>query len=396
MRSEQLLGGMVLVVACAGSLAAQTVLYTATVKSPNIEVFCSPGNGELVYATNVLTQSTKVQVVEERADGWLAIKPPRGSFSIINKLYLEPKGNDTYLVTTAEDATAPVLYGHAQGKKPTAIAVNLARGTFVRAVGQPITGNDGVWLPIEPPEREVRYIKAEAVTRDGGAAPPPPPSQIGAFQPSAGGQPFAPPVPLLPAPSDGRVTPMPQTGMHPQWAEAERLERAGQFQDAIVVYDRLGQAEVNHDYELAMRCYNRAGYLRRYLQTQPQTQAAYPAANDTRLRPVAAGTVSQPAQGYAPQCACAPYGQNVASAYYGQNVGVRIGRLRESGRQVNYQKTYVLETMRGAPIAYVHATREANLQEHIGQIVELEGQMYWDGELRANFMTARSVTQVVK
>jgi hypothetical protein len=385
---------LALVFGVVGGASAQTVLYTATVKPATVEVFCSPGNGELVYATNVLPQNTKVQVVEEKPGGWLAIKPPPNSFSIINKLFLEPKGNDIYLVTTTEDASAPVFYGHAQSKKPTAISVKLTRGTFVRAVGQPITADDGVWLPIEPPDREVRYIKAEAVTRDGGAAPAPPPSQMGAYQPSGGGQPMGA-VPLVPPPSDGRVTPTPQAGVNPHWAEAERLERAGQIKEAIALYDKLGQSEVNHDYELAMRCYNRAGYLRRYLQTQPQTQVGYPATNDTRLRPVAAGTASQPtAQGYAPQCACVPNGQNVASAYYGQSVAVRVGRLRESGRQVNYQKTFVLETLRGAPIAYVNPVGGVNLQEFVNQIVELEGPMYWDGELRANHMTARSVTPV--
>src|SRR5262249_50715692 len=253
------------------------------------------------------------------------------------------------------------------------------RGTFVRAVGQPITGDDGVWLPIEPPEREVRYIKAEAVTKDGAAAPAPPPPQTGAYQPS-GGQPSGAVVPLVPPPSDGRVTPTPQTGVNPHWAEAERLERAGQIKEAIALYDKLGQAEVNHDYELAMRCYNRAGYLRRYLQTQPQTQAGYPAVNDTRLRPVAAGTAGQPTTGHAPSCYCAPYGQNVASSYYGQNVAVRIGRLRESGRQVNYQKSYVLMTSKDQIIAYVNPARDVNLQQYVNQIVELEGPMYWDGE----------------
>jgi hypothetical protein len=382
---------MALVLGFVGGASAQTVLYTATVKPATAEVLCSPGNGELVYATNVLPQGTKVQVVEEKAGGWLAIKPPPKSFSLINKLYLEPKGNDTYLVTTAEDATAPVLYGHAQFKKPTAISVSLARGTFVRAVGQPITGDDGVWLPIEPPDREVRYIKAEAVTRDGAAALAPPP-QNAASQPSGGQQYGA--VPIVPPPSDGRVTPTPQAGVHPQWAEAERLERAGQLQEAIAAYDKLGQAEVNHDYELAMRCYNRAGYLRRYLQTQPQTQAGYPGVSDTRLRPVAVGSAGQPTQGYAPQCACVPYGQNVASAYYGQNLAVRIGRLRESGRQVNYQKSYVLMTTNDRIIAYVNPARDVNLQQYVGQIVELEGPMYWDGELRANYMTARSAVPV--
>jgi hypothetical protein len=377
-----------------GGASAQNILYTATVKPASVEVFCKPGNGELVYATNQLRQNDRVQVVSEEPGGWLGIKPPPGSFSLINKRFLEDKGNNTYVVTIPEDASAPVLYGHLQAKKPTAIGVSLSRGALVRAVGQPITRDDGVWLPIESPDREVRYIKAEAVTREATAAPSPPPPQNATYQPSGSGQPLGSPVPLVPPPSDGRMTPTPQAGVHPQWAEAERLERTGQFREAIELYDKLGQAEVNHDYELAMRCYNRAGYLRRYLQMQPQTQAGVPAANDTRLRPVAAGTASQPTTGYAPACACVPYGQNVASSYYGQTAAVRIGRLRESGRQVNYQKSYVLMTSKDQIIAYVNAARDLNLQQYIGQIVELEGPMYWDGELRANYMTARSATPV--
>ena len=50
--------------------------------------------------------------------------------------------------------------------KPTVEGARLARGTSVVAIGRELVDpEEGVWLPIEPPEMETRYIRAEAVVK---------------------------------------------------------------------------------------------------------------------------------------------------------------------------------------------------------------------------------------
>src|SRR5262249_6829930 len=139
-----------------------------------------------------------VQVLEVREDGWLAIKPPRGSFSWINTRFVQKLGPFQWSVEN--EVPVPVYYGsQLVNAPPTVEAVRVPRGTIVVSIGEPQvtgmeskTGIDGKWLPIEPPPTEKRYIRAEAVQRvnfvqtaSSKAGTPLPGSSSGAFAPVA-------------------------------------------------------------------------------------------------------------------------------------------------------------------------------------------------------------------
>lgn len=69
---------MIIVTACllALWLPDQTaVRYTATIAVPEAELRAGPSNDTKLYTTNKLRQGDTVVVVEERPDGWLAVRP---------------------------------------------------------------------------------------------------------------------------------------------------------------------------------------------------------------------------------------------------------------------------------------------------------------------------------
>jgi hypothetical protein len=381
-----MLGGLALMVVVAGNAPAQTVLYTATVTQPEADVRCKPSNESVYYATNRLHKGDKVKVVKEEDGGWLAIVPPPGSFSWINQRFLERLAKDTWTVTAHGEAPAEVLYGSAmKNEKPTVWSVKVARGTQVVSVGPALTADDGIWLPIAPPATEVRYLRAEAVARDAAPGQVPPTSVLAANDNQGGGQRNWSSVDPVPPPRADRVMPTPQTPGDPRWAEAEKAEREGRIAEAIEMYCRLGRDEANRDHDLSMRAYNQASFLRQraaYQGVRP-AEARYPYQTETRLRPVAAGASQPTATCYAPQPCCVPCGDVYPYVFQGQ--------LRKAYQSVDWKSTYALVGLRGEVVSYVTG-KDVELEPYLGRNVQLTGQAWWRGDLRANYMTASRVT----
>jgi hypothetical protein len=154
---------------------AGKIEYVATVKVPEAEVRCGAGASDQLYSTNRLHKGDKVEVVKELEGGWLAIKPPRGSFSWINARFVQALdvGKTTWVVVAHPEARVPLLIGSDILKtRPTVEGVSVVRGTQLRSIGPMKATDDGRWLPVEPPPTEVRYIRAEAVTRGSIEEPP--------------------------------------------------------------------------------------------------------------------------------------------------------------------------------------------------------------------------------
>jgi hypothetical protein len=389
MQFPRTLGGLVLLCAIAGQSPAQGLPYSATVSVSEAEVRCKPSKADLSYPTNLLHKGDRVRVLKEEAGGWLAIEPPAGSFSWINKRFLQPLGKDTWLVSVVDDAMVDVLYGsQIRKEKPSVRSVTLKRGALVHSIGQALASDDGMWLPIQPPPGEMRYIQAEAVRRDDLAAASSSGNTLTGASPASqqwnqGGSVAVPPVSYSgePPSASGAARPGQE-----RWLAAQRAEREGRIQEAIELYTRLGQDSANTDHSLSTDCFNRAAYLRQQAASMvARTYAARPTTTDNRLRPVAAGAGAYAAAGYAPQNCCIPC-KNEA--------WVRIGKLRHSGRSLNYKPTYVLETSQGQLITYVTAQPGVNLEEEVDHFVELGGSMYWWGEIRNNYMVASRVTRI--
>jgi hypothetical protein len=101
----------------------------------------------------------------------VAIKPPAGSFSWINKRFVEDQGNRRGVVVTDENTPVSVLVGSSEtGAQPTKESIKAKRGSLVIILDKEYSTDNGLWLPILPQPGEVRYIPASAL-QSAGAAP---------------------------------------------------------------------------------------------------------------------------------------------------------------------------------------------------------------------------------
>jgi hypothetical protein len=396
MRSTRTPAGIALVLALGLPAHAQQPPFQATVVVPEAEVRSGPSSQ--YYPTNKLSRGDTVQVVGDRADGWLAIQPPPGSFSWINIRFLKQENANTWLVVTDPDVRVPVRVGsQLRNAPPTVEGVKLTRGTLVVSMGEPETAADGSWLPIVPPLGEVRYLRAEAV-RNGSvvqaasspttvAVPAPPPARAP-----------APPTPQAPARTD------------PLWLQAERAEQTGNIKEAEELYTRC--AEQTPDYDLRLACFNRLTSL--YRLQQVQRNVVQPQVRLTNAYAVNAGTERQLPANPAPAptpAGPAPAPPAQASSQYGSAPAASVrpanppglppqpalrasgpGWLRRTSFFVDNKRAYALQSDQGQLLLYVTGGTGIDLEPFVGKAVDLYGPLGYRGDLRTNYMTA---TQVV-
>src|SRR5262249_54039150 len=135
MRLAPLLCGLTLI-AGGNARAADPPPDVRTVVQDGALVRCKPGDGPQVYATNHLRKGVTVQVLRDLPDGWLEIVPPQGSFSWINRRFVEQvnPSQPTLWAITHPDGRVPVLVGSELIKdhRPTVEGTRLQRGTQVK------------------------------------------------------------------------------------------------------------------------------------------------------------------------------------------------------------------------------------------------------------------------
>jgi len=365
MRSAWMVGGMALLLVIPAQVSSQT--RTAVLQLPEAEVRSGPSDAPEFYSTNRLRKGDRVEIVKQEPNGWLAIKPPPGSFSWVNMRFLKPLGKDRKTWTVESEGEAEVLYGSSLHKeRPSVRSDYLKRGTLVRSVGQPYVPSDGgTWLPIEPPPSEVRYVRETAIAAEAAVAQNSPPPV--AERASAGTQPWNNPSVALVSPP--AVSP---PANDPRWAEAEKAEKAGQIREAIELYNRLGREVANTDHELSMRSYNQAYALQR----------GNSSSVETRLRPAAAGSAPPGFAGVPGQVCCTPCGQGEY---------VCRGVLREAHQSLDYKRTFVVIDSWGRLVAYA-TPAGADLEKQLNRVVEVSGAACWRGDVRANYVRASRVT----
>jgi hypothetical protein len=383
------------------------------------EVRSGPSTASQFYVTNHLAVGEAVEVVQERPDGWLAIRPPKESFSWINTRFLQHiVPNQDNWVVVREGVEVPVLIGSALRKdKPTVIGAHVQRGTQVRSIGQPKADEEGNWMPIAPPPGEVRFLRVETVSRvppetppgREPAAPNVPASrssqvvrQPGSVSPLGSSPSGSEPVQASFAPAPEQARSIPATvDVDGLWRRAQQAHQNQQWEEAITLYTHLGTLD-RYDAVRAMEARNRAYDLRNALRegrlrptrrspTRHATQVARPLTPQNQAPPLAQNAASFRPAGEAPGNA-RPWQGDSTDVEPKNGTWVGPGRLRLAGRWVDGQQAYVLEMgERSIPRYYVIAGPGIDLSRFQNYWVYLYGPGQYRGDIRAWHMTALAV-----
>ena len=148
--------------ATARSVHAQGYPAEMVITLPEVEVRSGPTTQ--YYATSKLKYGDKVLVLREseQQKGWLAIKPPRGSFSWIDARFIKQTNATDGIVTSpaARVLVGSSLVGTAPNVYPP---FTIPLGSIVAILDKGKTADGITWLPIQPWHQEVRFIPGDAV-----------------------------------------------------------------------------------------------------------------------------------------------------------------------------------------------------------------------------------------
>lgn len=128
-------------------------------------VYIRSGSHQNYYPVTKLNRGDPVTVVGEEY-GWFEILPPAGTFSLVEKTYVDVSGN-----TGTLNESRWVYAGSNLDNRRYAKQVKLQKGDTVRILGET---SDGAFLKIEPPPGATLWVKSDFVNGVDatGAAPP--------------------------------------------------------------------------------------------------------------------------------------------------------------------------------------------------------------------------------
>ena len=395
MRSAPLLAGLALTALFGLTAAASADPYVATVQLET-DAFSGHGDSPLFYKTNHLNVGDHVSVQEDCGDGWLAILPPSGSFSWVNKATVEihTDKQPAFAMVTAPEAPFRIGSNVWTGP-PTIVGVRKKAGQILNVIPNPreITDAEGTWLPVEPPPGELRYIKASVVQKPAAAAP----VNVVALQAGS------------PAPGQDADS------LYKQAIEAERWNP----QESIALYNQGATVDANADRRI--QALNRANWLRDNLRNPttnliagptpgadvqtantPSVSKVYPLTPDpattspaVRLAPpqgTAASTTNSLAATPTASWGGATPALAPAAPANGSSYSSGAGWLQTTHqRPLEGGKMYVLVSDRSVPFYYVTAEPGVNLDPYLKRRVECFGQAIYSGELRHNYMRVARV-----
>ena len=372
------------------------VPFTARIILPNAEVRSGPGSDSKLYGTNNLKAGDVITVVQERPDGWLAIRPPDGSFSWVQSKYLQRivATQPNYLVQTNDGNKVPVYIGSAVlNTKPTLESARLTRGSQVKSLGAAQSDGKENWIPIVPPENELRYIRCEAIGKQAVQANPTPATV-----------PATPPNPVSSNTIVNANSAVPNCDANQRWSQAISAETAGQSTEAIRLYSQIGQDFACSQPMFASQAYGRAVWLRDCASKgktntvqacapgQPKltNKALVQAVSNSQNNAPTAPIGSAPVANMVPQ-SNGPSPTPVKSINSGSGSGMGPGFLRKAGRPQSNEPSYYIESQQGRPLIYLAPAPGQNLDLFINQRVEVSGPTTYRSDMRAYVMTVYQI-----
>ena len=372
------------------------VPFTARIILPNAEVRSGPGSDSKLYGTNNLKAGDVITVVQERTDGWLAIRPPDGSFTWVQSKYLQRivATQPNYLVQTNDGNKVPVYIGSAVlNTKPTLESARLTRGSQVKSLGAAQSDGKENWIPIVPPENELRYIRCEAIGKQAVQANPTPAAV-----------PSTPPNPVSSNAIVNANSAVPNCDANQRWSQAISAETAGQSTEAIRLYSQIGQDFACSQPMFASQAYGRAVWLRDCASKgktntvqacapgQPKltNKALVQAVSNSQNNAPTAPIGSAPVANMVPQ-SNGPSPTPVKSINSGSGSGMGPGFLRKAGRPQSNEPSYYIESQQGRPLIYLAPAPGQNLDLFINQRVEVSGPTTYRSDMRAYVMTVYQI-----
>ena len=139
-----------------GTALAVEFPYVAYVNSADVYVRSGPGRD--YYPTDKVQKGEKIEVYRHDPGGWLAIRPPRQSFSWVSSRHLDPV-DDRLAVVNSGRVVARV--GSTFSDVRDVIQVRLEKGEQVELFDSPAT--DSPWCKIAPPAGEFRWVFSKFV-----------------------------------------------------------------------------------------------------------------------------------------------------------------------------------------------------------------------------------------
>jgi hypothetical protein len=165
-------------VICGAICRADDSPYEAYVCVDQADVVAGPGHR--FYTTDHLPRGTKVEIYREEPSGWLAIRPPEGSFSWVPGDFVERMADGTtgrviqptgaWIGTTVEH----VDEHHQQITLKTGEQIQIEAEKSAASKSE----TDRKWLKIAPPAGEYRWIHLRDVSRQKPTDPPDDASEI--------------------------------------------------------------------------------------------------------------------------------------------------------------------------------------------------------------------------
>ncbi len=141
---------------------ADTFPYTTHVNRDRAWIRSGPG--EAFYATGQLNDGESVDVYRHANGGWLAIRPPRGSFSWVAAMHVRPIEKPSLVQVTSVDATTRV--GSQLNSAHNVEYIHLTQGEILNSLGprQTLGASPTLWYKIAPPSGEFRWIHRDDVS----------------------------------------------------------------------------------------------------------------------------------------------------------------------------------------------------------------------------------------